>query len=259
MDSNSDSADIELNSVQQKISELITTTPVPGRHAARSAIRHIQRAWRLRDVDLEMAVFRAITGEEEAARAIFHSLQRRQYSGASRLNWRRHEHKAAVAPFFDIVVRFVNEIPHLQAHLKWNKEDPSAFLELGIRIAGFPPRQWMYPIPPLNFSLSANEQVHDFAPEIAAVASDANIESIQHLIERRANERNRLLYASDEGIPNVGGPLDGYLRSQRDTIFRMLGVYMLIDPFPDQQLLVQQALNAFLTIVPRLKASAPSR
>ncbi len=56
-------------------------------------------------VDLEMAAFRAITAEEEAASALFHSLKRRRYAGAARLSPRNHVHKNAVAPFCTAVSR----------------------------------------------------------------------------------------------------------------------------------------------------------
>ena len=52
---------------------------------ARSAVRHLSRAWRLRDLDLGMALFRCLTAEEEAATAVFLALKSRQYEGASRL------------------------------------------------------------------------------------------------------------------------------------------------------------------------------
>ena len=51
--------ELPLTEIQRHVAELILNTPVPGRHAARSAIRHIQKAWRIRGADAEMAVFRA--------------------------------------------------------------------------------------------------------------------------------------------------------------------------------------------------------
>ena len=44
------------------VAELILTTHVPGRHAARNAFAHIESAWKLKDIDPTMATFRAITG-----------------------------------------------------------------------------------------------------------------------------------------------------------------------------------------------------
>lgn len=247
------SARLEHNELQQKIATLVEFAPVPGRHAARSAIRHVEKAWLLRHLDLEMAVFRAITAEEEAARAIIHALQRHRYPGASKLKWRRHDHKAAVAPFFDIVLRFISQIPGLETHLKWNRDDPRSQLELGIRFPFLPERSWMYPVPPLHFNLQANDKVHDFIPEIQSLASERNVTSIQEYVEQRANQRNQILYASDQGIPRIDRPITDYLLSRRDAIFRMLGVFVLIDPYREQQLFVHQTLDAFLGIVPRLR------
>ncbi|HEX8340699.1 MAG TPA: hypothetical protein VF624_07300 [Tepidisphaeraceae bacterium] len=49
--------ELELTPVQKKISELILKTPAPGKHAARNAVIHMQRAWKMRTTDREMAAF----------------------------------------------------------------------------------------------------------------------------------------------------------------------------------------------------------
>ena len=67
------------------IEELVEEYPSPGKHAARSAFRHIKKAWEIKDIDKEMAAFRAITAEEESATAVFHSVMRRKYKNAQNL------------------------------------------------------------------------------------------------------------------------------------------------------------------------------
>ncbi|MEW5884951.1 MAG: hypothetical protein AB1725_12115, partial [Armatimonadota bacterium] len=92
------------------IERFIEASSGGGRHAGRSAIRHIRRAWALKDIDKEMAAFRGITAEEESVRAIFHALQKRRYPGASCLKWRDHRQKAAVDPFFRAVSQVLEEL-----------------------------------------------------------------------------------------------------------------------------------------------------
>ena len=92
--------ELELTEIQKRIETLVLTTPARAKHSARSAIRHIQKAWLIRELDREMAVFHAITGEEEAATAIIYSLKRHNYPGSDQLNPHSHVHKNAVYPFF---------------------------------------------------------------------------------------------------------------------------------------------------------------
>lgn len=98
-----------LSATEARAWDLIEKAPAPGKHAARNALFHIERAHALQEVDPEMALFRSITGEEEAVRAIFDSLQRRDYPNARRLNWQDHKHKAAVVPFLRAVADLINK------------------------------------------------------------------------------------------------------------------------------------------------------
>jgi hypothetical protein len=95
---------------QKAVQELIKERPSPGRHAAFNALRHISKAWDLRNLDREMAVFRSFCAEEEAATAIFHALRRLRYPGAERLKHRDHVQKAAVMPFLWMVPTLSNPI-----------------------------------------------------------------------------------------------------------------------------------------------------
>lgn len=53
------------------IAECLRGTKLPSVYAAQNAIFNLKKAWELRDIDSQMAAFRAITAEEEAATAIF--------------------------------------------------------------------------------------------------------------------------------------------------------------------------------------------
>src|SRR5688572_22622865 len=91
--------ELELRPFHREVAELIEHAHSPGRHSARSAIRSLQKAWRLRYIDRELAAFALITADEEAITAIMHALKRRNYPGADRLRTYNHNHKWAFIPF----------------------------------------------------------------------------------------------------------------------------------------------------------------
>lgn len=90
---------IPLTAEFQIVRSQIERTRPRGRHSALNATDGLDKAWALRHIDKEMAVFRAITAEEEAASALFHALKRRGYPDSGKLNPRLHEHKAALTPY----------------------------------------------------------------------------------------------------------------------------------------------------------------
>lgn len=59
----------------------------------------MEYAWKIKDIDPEMSVFRSITAEEEAATAIFLSLKEKKYENAEKLKFQDHSYKQALEPF----------------------------------------------------------------------------------------------------------------------------------------------------------------
>jgi hypothetical protein len=59
-----------LDETEARLWRMIERAPAPGRHPARNALFNIDRATQIFSVDAEMAVFRCINAEEEAARAM---------------------------------------------------------------------------------------------------------------------------------------------------------------------------------------------
>lgn len=86
-----------------RLAELLSTTALPGRAAARNAVRHIDRSSVIADIDAHMAAFRAITAEEESATAVMYAIKRHAYPGHEYLNVRDHIHKNALSPFLTAV------------------------------------------------------------------------------------------------------------------------------------------------------------
>ena len=62
----------------RRVREGVGASAAPGKHAARNAIRHLEQAFAVKDIDPEGAIFHAITAEEEVATAIFHALVRHE-------------------------------------------------------------------------------------------------------------------------------------------------------------------------------------
>ena len=87
---------MNLTDFQLSILERAAQTRGAGGFSAKSCRRHIERAWMLKESMPEVAVFLAITAEEEAATALFHAFQKKRYKNIGRINKRNHMHKAGV-------------------------------------------------------------------------------------------------------------------------------------------------------------------
>jgi hypothetical protein len=242
---------LELTELELAAVDLVEHTPAPGKHCARNAYRHLRKAWALDGVDLEMAAFRGITAEEEAATAIFHSLRRRKYRGTEKLNAWKHLHKNAVVPFCTAVagVLAATEGTGIKSALYLDKSENPWRFRVQIAVEHLVPGQkYAYPEPPLHFTISKDNQPHDFSDKLDEIAKKKNLQSIKKYLDDRANMRNRLLYASQQGAPEVTS-LGIFLTKQRQSVFMLVVIYLMIDPYQKKQLFVQQAFQAFLKML----------
>ena len=241
---------------EEIITNAVLKTPAPGKHCARSSLRHIRKAQKLSCIDPEMSIFRAITGEEESASAIFHALQRRHYANARKLKPRDHVQKNAVVPFFDAINVFLaknkilDKLPDLQIiYAKSQKQ-------FKVRYKSFHPttnkESYVFPDPPLGFTINVNRRKHDFREEFQDIANLKNSPTILKHLRNRANKRNILLYAQSKGIPSITSPVSSHLELYKNNILRNLLVFLLIDQYPDKQLFAQQALTSFLVMIEKL-------
>lgn len=222
------------------------------RHCTRNAFDHLRRAWRLHDIDNQMSAFRAITAEEEAATALILALKRQLYPGADRLNPRNHVHKSALWPLISALggLFYDLKIPGPQIVIS-GEGPPRVTLRINMtKLAGHDGEPvWMEPDHPLNFEIRtgpiSDKVVHLFEEELAAIASNAGDQSIRVYVERQANQRNRLLYASDKGLPDISFTDNMLLaRAHRVSILAILTVIVL--QTPQHQQLVLQCLEALL-------------
>ena len=220
------------------------------RHCAWNSVRHLERAWALADIDAQMALFRAITAEEEAATAVFIAVKQLGYPNADRLNHRRHDQKQGLFPFLmavnNFLASFEGGLPPVR--LAVVTVDGSRRLILRIQVLD---GRMGEPQPPLNFSvtdLGAQRRVR-FTAQLAGLASTTGSQEISDHLRNAANLRNELLYAGDDGIPGIKGDIRPELAARQQRVLVLLRAFCLIFPYQTHALFVQQALDAFLVAV----------
>jgi hypothetical protein len=236
---------------QRAVQELIQDRPSPGRHAANNALRHISKAWDIRNIDQEMAVFRSFCAEEEAATAIFHALKRLHYPGADNLDPRNHVQKVAVMPFLWMVNKAFTVVYEqgFQPAVTIGEEGGRKRIILSIQIPGSPHR--VYPMPPLHFSISEENVPYRFEREFKALMNLRNTKTMRKYVEEGIKGRNGLLYAGGSGFPVITGDVEALIQSQLQTVTTLLTAYLLIDMYREHQLFVQQCLGIFINLVPK--------
>ncbi len=244
--------ELELTDFQKAIAEFVEHAAKPGRHCARSAIIHIQNAWKIRSLDPDMSVFRSITAVEESATAIFHTLKRHGYEGSDKLQLRSHVHKAALRPFLGAIeTNFANSrLEQFSLALEAVGTGKDGRILVRFSLPNAPEdMKYAYPEPPLHFALGRNGEKYHFTEELRDIVNKHNADTILKHVKALANRRNRLLYASPEGVPKVMALPDCFLLRERDTVFQHLCIYLMIDPYCEKQLFVQQALESFLKML----------
>lgn len=249
--------ELPLDDIHLRLEEAVEKLNPPRvRHACRSALNHLRKAWTLHPIDAEMSLFRAITAEEEAATAVIRALNVRSYPNADRLKERQHQHKAAIWPFITAIADKLAEkniaMPTMSLRVEGK---PRIDLSIDIAgLAGLDQPLWGTPDEPFNWTFSSDRtgpfMPHDFSEELAALASEKGARSIEAYIADEANLRNRLLYASDQGIPSVAFA-DSLLIGRRQRVTVMLVVTIAILQTKLHQLFLVQCLDVLLRTIAR--------
>lgn len=228
------------------------------RHAGLNALRGLRRAWLIAPIDPEMAVFRAITAEEEAATALIAALQRRRYPSATKLNPRRHEDKAGWSPFLQTVEKVFAEsgVPPLRYRIDADATPPRIDIFIPGAAYGLGNDIVATPDEPLNGFMSEGGEgrpttVMRFRDQLHRRAVDGGAQNMREFIRAEANLRNRLLYAADSGWPVVKHP-DGFLVEKRRPVSLLLSLTIAILQTSMHQLLAVQAVEAYLEALGRM-------
>lgn len=237
--------------------------PSEVRLRALNAYDGFDRARMLLSIDREIASFRAITAEEEAAAALFRSLQLRGYPGAERLNLGNHQHKAALGPFLAAVAESMVAKPPLRIQLTIDFSEPSIEVHLPLHTNGiiFPGSETLRLtlVEPLGLTGHKEDgsSADFFDKYLDRIAKASKSSNVRRLIKREANARNTLLYASDNNTPKskaTTATID--TRQRRAEIALCLCIAVL--QTKSHQALAAQALAAFLRIVKKDDAQTGS-
>lgn len=252
---------------EEKIIEAINDCTGGVKHCGSHSITHLTKAWRLRSEDIEMAMFRGITAEEEAASCLFFSLKNNGYKNANRLLFKEHTYKLGVVPFLNSISNFLsttfgNEAsPFENYNLEHVKQSGRKALALGIKLRGRELQAW--PQPPLHFFVGdqGTGETYDFKQDFTESTQGQNYRDALEHIKAIASQRSSILYASPEGPPSVEGNIDNYLLNQKRKVLVLLSVVLLSDPWVKEYGLsgfVQQALDAYLLLLKRIEKESVS-
>ncbi len=237
------------------IAALEASEKTHAREAMRSAIKHLQRAESLFEIDMEMAIFRCITAVEEAATGLMLLMQEKQYPRAEELRRTDHLFKNAMLPFIRILHgRVLRAALENKFHIDLLAH-PDLKQPLGIAVITEHPNgsSSMIPInPPLSLLLSENGLEIDKALDIDAFIKREGAASVSTYLKQEANLRNRLLYASPAGIPSVTIDSGKYFPAKQQAVRAMLCAYLLVKPY-GQQLTVTHALGSYLDLIALVK------
>ncbi len=250
-----------LSGFQKKCIALMNAAPLThATHCFRSALYQLEQAESLREVDPAMAIFRAITAEEEAASGVMRCLIEMKYPAADGLNPHDHAHKHAVFPFMKVLELFFgqtlsNHFTKYNLHIKEEDETTRLTLALSMMIGG--EAQLAYPIPPLNFGVTNADtgEAVDYSFQINQLVAAKGAASVKAFLKKEANLRNEILYAAPDGYPKISSVDVGFLVERRTRVLAMIYLYLLVFPYQEHQPFVTQALASFVNMLRQLKRS----
>lgn len=206
------------------------------RTAGINALDHLQKARRIAETDPQMACFRAICAEEEAATSLLTSLKEQGYIHSEKYHVKSHDNKAGVAVFIKAVVSWFNDSfafdeLFIDSPILVTTDEPGRpAVELEFLIKGT--NNVLRPRPPLNIetngSATMKELIGKYLRENVKKKLAAEVKAV---IKSRANERNLLLYASDEGLPGCFADVNQYLLNQAAIVHAIITSIGLIDPW----------------------------
>ncbi len=254
---------MELTLFETKTEEALEDCKGAVKHCAKNALHHLRKAFKISDIDLEMAAFRGITAEEEAASCLFYTLKNQKYKNSNKLLFKEHTYKQALFPYINSVINNLIELnehnnnPFSTPRLKHIERNNRKALSLLFKINSI--NMIAKPIPPLNFNLldPETDQVLTFEDSFRKTCQGEQFETALKYVKNIANERNRLLYAGAGGRPKVTGDITNYLEEQKNKVFVLLHIMLLIDPWIDEgySAFVQQALDGFLLLLEKIEES----
>ena len=227
-----------------------------------AAFIHLSLAHRVKDIDPAMAIFRAITAEEEAATGLLRALKTRGYAGSRELLPRDHLQKAAVYPYLCAIARHssylrMNGVKEVRLGISKDEEKPK--LQLALLLDGENDGIVARPNPPLNLRIREGGNVVDYQRYFRELISPIGFEDIRNYLNVKKNQRNLFLYSSPDGLFDPGPVADSSLIDCKHRIMTILKAALLIWPYTETQPFVQEAVHSFLGLAGRLRKVAEER
>jgi hypothetical protein len=222
-----------------------------------NSLEHFDRSFQLLDVDREMASFRAITGEEEAATALIKAIQIRGYPHAKKFNSRDHQHKAAVMA---CVMAIAADVAPILKEFQLTFDFAKRRLDVKIPLSNFDitggEKYAVQPVEPLDVVRTFEGPGHrkPFADSLESLAAKSNYDSIKRMVSAQANGRNTLLYASDSSMPKSRASRQD-IAGRKSKALTLLVLAAMVLQSRKHQSLVCQAIDAFLGVISRLPPS----
>jgi hypothetical protein len=219
-------------------------------NALRNAFGLLERAKRLAEIDSNASVFLAITAEEEAVSSIFLALKHLRYDCADKLKHHNHVHKSAFVPFCEALSNIFSLFnkSNPQVTIDTERKIPRLFLKLTMFDFNGNPLL-AKPDVPFGFTVDSDMPVDTFENALKKYFGE-HYQKLNKWLEKAANKRNMVLYASPSGIPKVKieNP-DAYFMEYENKLNHLMLLYFLIAPYREKQLFVQQALYAFVKMI----------
>jgi hypothetical protein len=253
-DSTDTSHEAKMDILVQNLRRLHVKLPKALRYRFENSLNHIDKAFLLLEIDREMASFRAITAEEEAATGLIRCIQLREYGSAAQFNSRDHRHKAAVLGCVLAIGSSLHPmLKEYQLIFDYNKPR----IDIRVSLSNFDVAGGDgYAIQinePLDL-VSTKEGVSEselYGAALHGLAEQSGFENIKRLVAVRANDRNTLLYASDSAVPASKATTEG-LRQRRNNAVTLLVLTVMIWQKKGEQALVRAAILAFLGVISKL-------
>ncbi|WP_420143962.1 hypothetical protein [Sphingobium sp.] len=236
-----------IDGVRALLPKALGRLPREVRLRGQNSLEGFRKAKELLNVDREMASFRAITAEEEAASALFVSLKRQGYDGADKINLKDHYTKAALGPFIQAVAHSLSHDEKFNISLSINASEPSIEVAIPVDQFGGPDDI----IIKLEHPLGMLRKVGDLP------ASDLYDKSLEYvsgsrklhkLIASEANARNRLLYASDSNLPSSKVTIEGINQRQKRAEIALFACIAVLQT-NHKQAMATQCIAAFLKVI----------
>lgn len=248
------SREAEMERIGQALRRLHVKLPGVLRYRFESALNHLDRAFALLEIDREMASFRAITAEEEAATALIRCIQLRQYNFANKLNPWDHRHKAAVMA---CVMAIGSNLQPMLKEFQLIFDFSLPRVDLKVPLSNFEvvggDEYAIQFVEPLDL-VHTREGVPEselFGDALRGLAEQSRFENIKRLVAAQANARNTLLYASDSAVP-ISNVTVGGLRERRNRAVTLLILTVMIWQKKEEQALVRHSILAFLGVMSKL-------